>query len=198
MNRFFDNRVGKERVVILPGEFYVTKKNEVISTVLGSCIAVCLRDATAGVSGMNHFMLPSRPGHTTSAEKEDGARYGDEAVSLLLSAILSAGADASRLTAKVFGGASSISKCCERRCISRENTYTAERFLREKGIPVVVSDTGGPVGRRIQFDTSDGGVQVELLQEKGFESCTVILASERDDPKTDVCCKVGRRVFRSS
>ena len=54
----FHKKLGKPMVVIQPGEYYVTKKDEIIATVLGSCISVCIKDEKNQIAGMNHFMLP--------------------------------------------------------------------------------------------------------------------------------------------
>ena len=58
INRYLDNAYGIIAAKILPGEYYVTKENELITTVLGSCISACIRDKESGIGGMNHFMLP--------------------------------------------------------------------------------------------------------------------------------------------
>ena len=198
MMRFYDSKLRKDRVTVQPGEMYVTRGDEIIYTILGSCISVCLHDPEAGVAGMNHFMLPKRSdGGAYSATAEMG-RYGDEAVAQLLKEMLRNSANISRLTAKVFGGAAMISKCCERNCVSKENAETAFAFLAEHRIPVYASDTGGACGRRIFFDTYSGNVLVEPLRERGFESCRVVLTSEPHAADTPLsCCKETRRMRKS-
>jgi uncharacterized membrane protein len=59
--RRYRNAAGTATARILPGEYYVTREDEVIDTVLGSCVAACIRNPRFGIGGMNHFMLP-RPG----------------------------------------------------------------------------------------------------------------------------------------
>ena len=197
MKRFYDSKAGKERVSIQPGEMYVTQKNEIIYTVLGSCISVCLRDNEIPVSGMNHFMLPKRMNGTSFSANADKGRFGDEALNELLSEVTRLGAAPSRLTAQVFGGSAAISKCCEKHCVSRENAELAFSFLRARNIPVISADTGGTCGRRIHFDTGSGAVLVEPLKEQGFESCRVVSAPRIDAPSLpSSCCRETRRLGR--
>lgn len=86
---------------ILPGEYYVTGKQMVLVTVLGSCVAACIRDTDSGIGGMNHFMLPDDGRRDTAGVS---ARYGTYAMEVLINHLLKLGARRGRLEAKVFGG----------------------------------------------------------------------------------------------
>jgi chemotaxis protein CheD len=99
-NRYFDRKFGLEAAKILPGEYYVSVQESLLVTVLGSCVAACIRDADSGIGGMNHFMLPD------DGEKPLGmsARYGTYAMEVLINHLLKLGARRNRLEAKVFGG----------------------------------------------------------------------------------------------
>jgi len=108
VNRYLDRNHGIVAAKILPGEYYVTAENELITTVLGSCISACVRDKETGIGGMNHFMLPE----TTAAKMKQGSdalignatRYGNYAMEHLINTILSNGGKRKNLEIKVFGG----------------------------------------------------------------------------------------------
>ncbi|PLL10865.1 chemotaxis protein CheD [Tabrizicola sp. TH137] len=143
-------------IALMQGEHRVTSDaDEVISTVLGSCIAACLWDARAGIGGMNHFLLPDGPAH-------DGAslRYGLHAMELLINALLRQGAERSALRAKLFGGAHLQPHLPD---IGHRNLTFAQEFLRREGIPCIGGSVGGDRGRRIRFWPVDGRAQQFLL-----------------------------------
>ncbi|HEY1072308.1 chemotaxis protein CheD, partial [Brevundimonas sp.] len=101
MIRAGDQHMTERRIHVGQGEHYVTSDPDVVlSTVLGSCVAMCLRDPVAGVGGMNHFLLPEGAGAGTDA----GRRYGAYAMELLINDVLKAGGRRDRLQAKLFGG----------------------------------------------------------------------------------------------
>src|SRR5687767_3956313 len=92
---------------IKPGEFYVTNsQNEMIGTILGSCISACIRDKKAGVGGMNHFMLPLKGSvyeqKFTPSLLADASRYGNWAMEYLINEILKYGGARRNLEVKIF------------------------------------------------------------------------------------------------
>ena len=92
-----------KRMHVVQGEQFVTTDPEVVlTTLLGSCVAACMRDPVAGVGGMNHFLLPG--GRSSSADRQ-AERHGVHAMELLVNALLQRGARRDRLEAKLFGGA---------------------------------------------------------------------------------------------
>jgi chemotaxis protein CheD len=96
-----------KRVHIIQGEYKVVTDPDVfLSTILGSCVAACLRDPVAGVGGMNHFLLPGSAAAMTSGG--DATRYGVHLMELLINGLLKKGARRDRLEAKIFGGAKTI------------------------------------------------------------------------------------------
>jgi chemotaxis protein CheD len=103
MYRRFNSQLKRDMIIIQPGEFYVTKKDEIIGTVLGSCISVCLRDSEKKVGGMNHFMLPG-DFRVEDIFNSQSARYGMYAMELILGEIIKLGGGREHLSAKVFGG----------------------------------------------------------------------------------------------
>jgi chemotaxis protein CheD len=136
----------QRRVHIVQGEFQVTDDpNLVVSTLLGSCVAACIRDPVAGVGGMNHFLLPGDTGRERDGEAE---RYGDFLMELLVNGLMQKGACRERLEAKLFGGARMLQGLSD---IGAKNAEFAERYLQYEGIRLVSKDLGGERGRRLQY-----------------------------------------------
>ncbi len=146
-----------------------------IRTVLGSCIAVCLRDPVSRVGGMNHFLLPE------SAQGESSSRYGIHAMELLINACMNAGAQRNRLEAKVFGGAHLLQTHLPDGGVPRANIRFALHFLEVEGIVVVRKDVGGFEPRVIHFQTDCGRVLLKRLTSASAERRQVaeLLAEER-------------------
>lgn len=153
--------MGKREVNIHIGEFFASNEPAVIHTILGSCVAVCLYDPVAKVGGMNHILLPGRA-HLKAFDMP--ARFGINAMELLINALMSEGADRRRIVAKVFGGARIIPG------ISREFRVGAKiisfilRFLKNERIRVVTRDLGGEQTRKIYFHTDTGTVFLKRLK----------------------------------
>lgn len=135
----------ERRIHVGQGEHYVTSEpNVVLSTVLGSCVAMCLRDPVAGVGGMNHFLLPDGAGKGTDA----GRRYGAYLMEVLINDVLKAGGRRERLEAKLFGGGRMFDSLTD---VGMANADFAERFLADEGIPIVGSSLRGMGGRRLHY-----------------------------------------------
>src|ERR1044071_2921722 len=118
------------RVHIIQGEWKVLNDpNAVLTTILGSCVAACLRDPVAGVGGMNHFLLPGSV--DAMAQGGDMSRYGVHLMELLINGLLKQGARRDRLEAKIFGGAKTIASFSN---VGQQNAEFATRFLRDEGI----------------------------------------------------------------
>lgn len=146
------------RINLIQGEFQVSNDpNVVFTTLLGSCVAACIRDPAALVGGMNHFLLPGDESMTKAQEAE---RYGVHLMELLLNGLLKAGAKSQRLEAKLFGGAKTMKGLAD---VGSQNAGFAERFLRNEGIKVVGSSLGGEQGRRIQFWPVSGRARQTFL-----------------------------------
>ena len=140
---------GLWHVAITQGSTYVSKDpEEVITTILGSCIAACLRDPIAGVGGMNHFLLPEGRG----ADRLE-MRYGANAMELLINGILQRGGMRDRLEAKIFGGANVIAVLSD---IGEKNTIFVRKYLADERIPITGGDVGGVLPRRVQFAPVSG------------------------------------------
>lgn len=149
---------GRRAAYLLPGQIHAAAEATAITTVLGSCVSVCLFDRAAGVGGMNHYLLP------THVERERSPRFGNVAIELLLADVTAQGARRGRLEAKVFGGASLTGMSREgRRPLGEENVRVALRLLESLAIPVVDGDVRGTRGRKLVFHTDDGSAWMRLL-----------------------------------
>lgn len=147
----------ERRINIIQGEYYVTDDPSVmVSTLLGSCVAACLRDPVAGVGGINHFLLPGRQ----SGEAQEGERIGVHLMELLVNGLLKAGARRERLEAKVFGGARTVRGLTD---IGQRNVEFAEKFIRNEGIALRAGSVGGEQGRRIQYWPVSGRARQSLV-----------------------------------
>jgi chemotaxis protein CheD len=159
------------RVHIIQGEYKVVSDPDVVmTTILGSCVAACLRDPLAGVGGMNHFLLPGSGG----AGGGDATRYGVHLMELLINGLLKKGARRDRLEAKVFGGAKTIASFSN---VGEQNAAFAMQFLKDEGIPVINSSTGGDHGRKIEFWPISGRARQYPLT--GAETQKTVALEER-------------------
>jgi chemotaxis protein CheD len=129
------------------------------TTILGSCVAVCLWDRRLRIGGANHFLLPRGAGHG-----HDSARFGNVAVDRLLAELAALGSQAVDLQAKVFGGAAVIDVFRGREGhLGSDNVDLARARLKEEGIPIVAEDVGGHRGRKVIFQTDSGIALVRLV-----------------------------------
>ena len=142
MSAVMEHRAARQ-IYLHPGQMFVTADPAVVTTILGSCIAVCLWDPVARVAGMNHYLLPKNPLRGT-----DDARYGDSAMDALLTAVWNNGAEIDRLVAKVFGGACVLKAAADRPSIGEQNAAVALAFLERHRIEVIGSQIGGERGRK--------------------------------------------------
>lgn len=139
------------------GEFVVSERTDIVlTTILGSCVSVCLRDAVAGVGGLNHFLLPN----DASVEHESASRYGVHAMELLINGLLQNGARRDRLEAKLFGGAKLLPGLAD---VGGMNADFAEAFLEREAIPCVGGSLRGTQARRIQYWPVSGRARQFLL-----------------------------------
>ena len=148
---------GRTQVYLHAGQVAVASQPTAITTVLGSCVAVCLHDPDACVGGMNHFLLPHH------VERERSPRFGSCAVPALIEAVVRAGASRGALVAKVFGGASVLGALRAGRNLGDENVQLALRLLEEERIPVLDRDVGGTRGRKVVLLADEGTAWVRQL-----------------------------------
>lgn len=138
-------------ITVIQGDFAISDGPQVVlTTVLGSCIAVCLHDRNRRIGGMNHFLLAG------GGDRSSSLRYGTNAMELLINGLLKRGSDRGSLEAKIFGGASILGNG---RNIGASNAEFARDFLRDEAIPCLAESTGGSQARRIRFWPADGRVR---------------------------------------
>jgi chemotaxis protein CheD len=136
-----------------PGNVFAPAQPHQVTTVLGSCIAVCLWDRQLRIGGINHYLLPLWNG-----EGLPTPRYGNVAIPLLIDKLLEHGGLQSRMVAKIFGGATMWQTHDNAYSVGERNISFARRFLAELKIPVQGADVGGDFGRKIIFETGSGVV----------------------------------------
>jgi chemotaxis protein CheD len=133
----------------------------VLVTVLGSCVAACIRDKTNGIGGMNHFMLPKST-HEKGGWVSASARYGAYAMEVMINQILKQGAKRENLEAKVFGGGA-VLKNMHAMSVGDDNAKFALEYLRKERIPVIAEDLLGEFPRKVYFFPTTGKVLVKKL-----------------------------------
>ena len=161
-NTYFDRHFNCEAVKILPGEYFVTQRDLVIVTVLGSCVSVCLRDHVSGIGGMNHFMLPGNNDGGISPISAS-ARYGVYAMELLINHLLKLGARRNCFEAKVFGGGS-VLRGMTATNVGERNAEFVRDYLETEKIPVVAEDLLDIYPRKVYYFPMTGRVMVKKLK----------------------------------
>lgn len=162
--RQFDAREGLYAIKIFSGDCYVTPAHdEMLVTILGSCVTACVRDPLAGVGGMNHFLLPGDEGGSVRLADGDAARYGVHAMERLINGILTHGGRRERLEVKLFGGGNVIESSA---MIGSRNAEFARGFLRNEGLTIAAEHLGGELPRRIHYYPGTGRVRMRLLRRK--------------------------------
>ncbi|MEO7073360.1 MAG: chemoreceptor glutamine deamidase CheD [Rhodanobacter sp.] len=165
MRRYWDVALGCMTVKLLPGEFYVSAQDEMVTTVLGSCVSVCIHDPLAGIGGMNHFMLPEPLGARDdwSATVGRAARYGSDAMEQLINCMLGAGSHRASLQLKVFGGGRVLTQLSD---IGQRNIDFVTRYIAAEQLTLCASDLGDVYPRQIQFFPQSGRARVRLLRRR--------------------------------
>jgi len=148
----YEREFARHSVKVLPGEFFVSDEDIVITTVLGSCVAACICDRQARIGGMNHFMLPESSGQSDPTGL--AGRYGAFAMELLINEVLKRGARKAALEAKVFGGGQVLRGMTMN--IGERNAAFVEQFLRTEGIRIVARDLLDVHPRRVAFFPASG------------------------------------------
>jgi chemotaxis protein CheD len=177
-NHYYDRNFDTEAAKILPGEYYATARDMLLVTVLGSCVAACVRDPSSGIGGMNHFMLPEGgdPHNPLSAS----ARYGGYAMEMLINQLVKLGANRGRLEAKVFGGAA-VLRGFTTVNVGEANSEFVIDYLRTERIRVVAQDLLGPHPRKVYYFPASGRVMVKKL--KTVHNNTILLREQEYDSR---------------
>ena len=141
------------------GALFANKSPHVITTILGSCVAVCLWDPILHIGGINHYQLDLWNGCGLASPK-----YGNIAIQKLIEKMLRLGSEQSSLKAKVFGGAAVIGNHCNSFNIGGRNSDIALKMLHDADIPVIAKNIGGYQGRKLIFFTQTGVVMMKKVQ----------------------------------
>lgn len=160
---YFDRKYKTEAARVLPGEYYATVRDMLLVTVLGSCVAACIRDKQNGIGGMNHFMLPE--GRIDESDPSSmSARYGIYAMEILINHITKLGARRANLEAKVFGGGNVMPGLAEAN-VGERNAEFVLGFLETENIPVVAHDLVDIYPRKVYYFPGTGKVLVKKLRD---------------------------------
>lgn len=174
-NLYFDSGFDIEAAKILPGEYYVTKRDMVLVTVLGSCVAACIRDRVSGIGGMNHFMLPDN-NRDSSDLASTSTRYGIYAMEMMINQLLKIGARRDNLEAKIFGGGS-VLKGIVTANVGELNANFARDYLHNEGIAIAGEDLLDIYPRKVYFFPASGRVLVKKI--RSMHNATIIEREQR-------------------
>lgn len=164
VNRYWDKEHEVVAAKILPGEYYVTNGNELVTTVLGSCISACIRDRVFGIGGMNHFMLPTSDTgswHGSDNALSTATRYGNYAMEHMINDILANGGHRSHLEVKIIGGGRIIGAMTD---VGGRNIEFVREYIRTEGLRLLGEDVGDIYPRKVVFFPATGRVRVKKLK----------------------------------
>ena len=158
-NSYWDRQFDVQAMKVLPGEYFVSRDDIVMVTVLGSCVTACIRDNTLGIGGMNHFMLPDEGNRSGNSES---ARYGVYAMEILINHLIKMGARRNNLEAKVFGGGA-VLHSLKTSDVGRRNAQFVMSFLQTESIPVVAKDLLDSYPRKVYYFPRNGKIMLKKL-----------------------------------
>lgn len=161
-NIYFDRQFNTQAAKIFPGEYYVTQRNMMIVTVLGSCVSACIRDRETGIGGMNHFMLPLSDGDATNP-LSSSTRYGTFAMEVLINHLIKLGARRQCLEAKLFGGGN-VMKGFTVNKVGTRNAEFVLRYLETEQISVVAQDLLDIHPRKVYYFPQTGRALIKKLR----------------------------------
>ena len=161
--RRYRNHKGEVIAKLLPGDYYVTCQDEVLDTVLGSCVSACIRNPRLMIGGMNHFMLPRPSGAGNDAWSDiagQATRYGAASMEQLINRILKAGGARADLEVKIFGGGRVMQGLSD---VGQNNVTFVRDFLKQEGLKIVSEDVGDTCPRHVQYFPMSGRARVRHL-----------------------------------
>lgn len=159
-NVYYDRTHATDAAKLLPGEYYVASRDMLLVTVLGSCVAACIRDVRTGVGGMNHFMLPDSDSVDAVG---NGARYGSFAMEVLINHLLKLGAKRESLEAKVFGGGNVLPGLIQAN-VGHRNASFVLQYLQTEQIRIAARDLADLHPRKVYYFPASGRVLVKRLR----------------------------------
>jgi chemotaxis protein CheD len=161
-NLYYDRHFSIEAAKIMPGEYYVTARDMLVVTVLGSCVSACLRDKTNGIGGMNHFMLPHSDNDPQNPVSTS-ARYGTYAMEMLINHLTKLGAKRSNFEAKVFGGGNVLRGFTVANVGARNADFVLD-FLHTEKIRIVAEDLLDIYPRKVYYFPKTGRALIKKLK----------------------------------
>jgi len=174
IKRYWDRQNNIVAAKLLPGEYYVTQEDELITTVLGSCIAACIRDPIAGIGGMNHFMLPETSKARLHAGNEsvvgNATRYGNYAMEHLINTILSHGGKRKNLEIKLFGGGKIIPTMSD---VGARNIQFVLEYVDAEALKLLGQDLGDIYPRKVNFYPKTGIARMKKIQDIHNETLAI-------------------------
>lgn len=159
---YYDSRFGATILKVLPGDYRMSHaSDEILATVLGSCVSACIRNPRSGFGGMNHFMLPTGQDPSSWGGLEAAFRYGNFAMEKLINEVLKSGCSKKDLEIKLFGGANVSSILSD---VGERNIKFVRQYMANEGLKISAEDLGGEKPRRIHYCPADGKVQRLFLK----------------------------------
>ena len=178
INRYWDTGRGMPAAKILPGEYYVTTGQEMITTVLGSCVSACIRDRVFGIGGMNHFMLPiARDGRGWGGVDDlvsTATRYGNYAMEHMINEILKHGGHKRHLEAKIFGGGRIVENLSD---VGQRNIEFVRCYLETEEITLLGESVGDIHPRKVVYVPATGKAYVKRI--KHLHNDTVMVREDK-------------------
>lgn len=178
INRYWDKENHIIAAKLLPGDYYVTKDSEMITTVLGSCVSACIRDSVLGIGGMNHFMLPETSSSRLSSREEavvgTALRYGNYAMEHLINTILQFGGKRKNLEVKLFGGGKVIATLGD---VGSRNIAFVLDYVDTEALHLISHDLGDIYPRKINFYPQTGRVRMKKI--KDLHNETIMLREKQ-------------------
>lgn len=174
IKRYWDPENQIVTAKLLPGEYYVTTRDEMITTVLGSCVSACIRDVVTGIGGMNHFMLPETSKDRLATRDEavvgNATRYGNYAMEHLINIILQNGGKRKNLEVKLFGGGKIIATLGD---VGARNIQFVLDYVDTEALRLVSHDLGDIYPRKVNFYPQTGRVRMKKI--KDLHNETIVL-----------------------
>ena len=140
---------------LLPSNVFISQRPTEVTTILGSCVAVCVFDASMKLGGINHYMLPLWNGKGFASPK-----FGNIAIDKLFTSLYARGCKKEDLIIKVFGGSEQMSSIWN---IGGRNIQVIQKYLKNHGLEAKAQNTGGARGRKIIFHTHTGEIKLKFL-----------------------------------
>jgi chemotaxis protein CheD len=167
-------------VVLQPGEYFVGDRKHRVHTLLGSCVSITLWHPRARIGAMSHYMLAQRGSNDKGMALN--ARYGEEALTLMIEQLADLGVAANKCQAKVFGGGEMFLSHQGNPSVGRKNGDAARELLRERGITLTAASMFGIGHRNIIFNVNTGDVWSRQV-----DPASVVLVPQQELP-----CPISR------